>query len=249
MKNEVLTAAEWQAMLAKKDNEIKRLKHTVELLTQQFHLMQARKFAPSSEKTSPAEQLSIFNEAEATAVEGAPETEQIACARKKQKGKRKADFSKLPVERIVHELPDFKRVCPDCGQPMHACGHDVLRREVTCVPARYKVTEHVQTVYSCRNCEKTSDHVPMKKSEVPPPVIPGSGLASPSLLAQIINAKYTLALPLYRQEQEFGRMGLPISRQTMSNWVLAAHERYFAKIFSLLHEELLKNEILHADDD
>jgi transposase len=251
MENEARTTEQWQAMLAERDVEIVRLKHQVELLTQQFHLMQARKFAPSSEKTSVSdEQLSLFNEAEVTADESAPEPEieQIAYTRKKQKGKRKADFSKLPAEQIVHELPESERLCPDCGQPMHACGHDVLRREVTCVPAQYKVTEHVQTVYACRHCENTSDHVPMKKSAVPAPVIPGSGLASPSLLAQILNAKYTLALPLYRQEQEFGRIGIPLSRQTMANWVIAVYVRYFAKVFALLHEELLKNEILHADE-
>lgn len=32
--------------------------------------------------------------------------------------------------------------------------------------------------------------------------------ASPSLLAYIINQKYTNGLPLYRQEQEFARLGV-----------------------------------------
>ena len=31
-----------------------------------------------------------------------------------------------------------------------------------------------------------------------------------------MNSKYTMALPLYRQEQELHRRGLSISRQTMS---------------------------------
>ena len=39
-----------------------------------------------------------------------------------------------------------------------------------------------------------------------------------------MNSKYVLALPLYRQEQELHRLGLPVSRQTMSNWVLTAGE-------------------------
>lgn len=217
---------------------------------QQFRLMQARKFGSSSEKSAILQQVSLFNEAEAAANpdEPEPEIEHIVYSRKKQKGKREADFSNLPVERIIHELPESELGCPDCGNTMHACGHDILRRELTCVPAQYKITEHIQTVYSCRRCERTSDHVPMKKSEVPAALIPGSGIVSPSLLAQILNNKYSLALPLYRQEQELKRLGVNISRQNMANWIITAHERYFSKIFRILHAELLKNEILHADE-
>ena len=71
---------------------------------------------------------------------------------------------------------------------------------------------------------------------------------SASLLAQIMHSKYVLALPLYRQEQELRRLGLPVSRQTMSNWVLTAGERWLLPVYHALHKELLANEILHADE-
>ena len=83
------------------------------------------------------------------------------------------------------------------------------------IPAQYKLTEHVQTAYSCRQCERAETSVPMKKSTVPPALLPGSGIVSASLLAQIMHSKYVLALPLYRQEQELRRLGLPVSRQTI----------------------------------
>ena len=63
-----------------------------------------------------------------------------------------------------------------------------------------------------------------------------------------MSSKYTLALPLYRQEQELGRRGLSISRQTMSNWIAYAYKHYFSGIFQALHQELLNSEILHADE-
>ena len=68
--------------------------------------------------------------------------------------------------------------CPVCGGKMHACGHEVVRRELRYVPAQYKVVEHVQTAYSCRNCEKNALATPMKKSEVPAGLIPGSGVGN-----------------------------------------------------------------------
>ena len=144
--------------------------------------------------------------------------------------------------------PQEQRCCPRCGGELHACGHSVLRRELTYIPAQYKLTEHIQTAYSCRQCERAETSVPMKKSTVPPALLPGSGIVSASLLAQIMNSKYVLALPLYRQEQELRRLGLPVSRQTMSNWVLNAGERWLLPVYHALHKELLANKILHADE-
>ena len=77
------------------------------------------------------------------------------------------DLSGLPTERIIHELPGAEQVCPECGGLLHPCGQEVLRRELVYIPAQYKVREHIQTVYSCRQCEKTGQNTPMKKSGVP----------------------------------------------------------------------------------
>ena len=251
MNTEIKSAAEWRTLLEKKEDEITALQRQVDWLTQQLRLTQGQRFGASSERTQVlSEQFSLFNEAEAVALPDAaePDLEQITYKRKKRKGKREADFSGLPTEQIIHELPEEERICPECGGPLHECGHAVLRRELTYIPAQYKVVEHVQTAYSCRRCEQKNDHVPMRKSVIPPPLLPGSGIVTPSLLAHILNSKYVLALPLYRQEQEFQRAGVSIPRQTMANWILAAHERWLSDFFQLLRRELLANEILHADE-
>jgi len=120
---------------------------------------------------------------------------------------------------------------------------------LTVIPAQFKVTEHVQTAYSCRNCEKTSDEaIPMLKSQVPKPVIRGSGVASPSLLAYIAHQKYVLALPLYRQEQEFKRLGLNLPRQNMANWMIYASKKYLQPIYDAMKAQLLEHQVLHADE-
>ena len=116
--------------------------------------------------------------------------------------------------------------CPECGTPIQQSGE----------AGRW------------HQCEKEEACVPMKKSTVPPALLPGSGIVSASLLAQIMHSKYVLALPLYRQEQELRRLGLPVSRQTMSNWVLTAGERWLLPVYHVLHKELLANKILHADE-
>lgn len=251
MMTKIKSSAEWQVLLEKKEYEITVLRQQIDWLTQQLRWMQGQRFGASSEQTQfISGQMSLFNEVEARADPDVsePDLEQITCKRKKQAGKREMDLSVLPVEQIIHELPEAERICPDCGNTLHKCGQTVLRRELAYIPAQYKVMEHIQTVYSCRCCEQKNDHVPMKKSVVPPPLLPGSGLVTPSLLAHILNNKYGLALPLYRQEQEFRRSGVPISRQTMANWVIAAHQKWLADLFQLLRLELLANSVLHADE-
>jgi len=113
--------------------EIERLKRENFYLAEQLRLWKLRQFGPSSEKTAAiVDQVSLFNEAEAEADPTVPEPDidQAVPKRKKQKGKREKDFSALPVEQVIHELPEDERVCPDCNGPMHASRADSLRLPV-----------------------------------------------------------------------------------------------------------------------
>ena len=126
-------------------------------LTQQLRLMRGQHFGASSERTqSTSEQMTLFNEAKMLADSGVPEPdmEQITYKRKKWVGKREMDFSGLPVEQVIHELPEVEQICPECGGPLHQCGQSVLRRELAYVPVQYKVVEHIRAAYSCRCCEQ-----------------------------------------------------------------------------------------------
>ena len=233
--------------------EIIMLSAQVKLLTEQLLLMRQRQFGRASEKNATIisdGQMSLFNEAEQESYVAAfePELEQITYRRRKQRGKRELDLSCLPVEQIIHELPEDERVCPDCGGILHACGHDTSRRELTVVPAQYKVTEHVQTVYSCRDCERNAAKTPMVKAAVPAPVVRGSGVASPSLVAHIANQKYNLALPLYRQEQEYKRNHINLSRQTMANWLIFTAENWLEPVYKALKVQFIAGEVAHADE-
>jgi len=54
-------------------------------------------------------------------------------------------------------------------------------------------------------------------------LIPGS-YAAPEAVAYIAVQKFVMGSPLYRQEQEWNRQGLMLSRQTMSNWLICCEE-------------------------
>lgn len=88
---------------------------------------------------------------------------------------------------------------------------------------------------------------PFITAPMPVPALPGS-LTSPSMLAYVIRQKYVDSLPLYRQEQQFRQLGIELSRQIMANWLIAASERWLARLYDALHAKLLEQDIAHADE-
>ena len=254
---------EYESEIAKLLDEIARLQDENErkdLLIvhyiEQIKLAQHRRFGTSSERTEIPEQMDLFNEAEALADGGAAEavpvaeTERIEYTRKKRKGKREEFYEGIPVRKVVHELPEEERICPRCGRTMRECGREVVRSELEHIPASVTKIEHEQVVYDCRECgeDPEAEKRIMSKAGVPSPLIPNSGIASPSLVAYIMSCKYSLALPLNRQAEELRRLGIEIPKQNMANWVIFVADAWLAPIWSLLRIELLSNEVIHADE-
>ncbi|QQQ64581.1 transposase [Pseudoalteromonas sp. GCY] len=104
----------------------------------------------------------------------------------------------------------------------------------------------VRPKYSCRHCEKTHTQVEIKQAPVPPSPIP-KGIATASLLSQIITSKYQYGLPLYRQENLFKQYGIALGRRTMADWVIRCAS-LFKPLYDRLHEVLLQQPVLHADE-
>jgi transposase len=228
--------------------EYESLKQQVAWLMEQLKLSKHREFGVSSEKTA-YDYGSLFNEAEATADTKVPEpnVEDVKAYRRKKSRKGSDRLPPdLPVEVIEYELPQEKRLCPECGQEMHVMGREV-REELKLIPAQAVITRHVGHVYACRNCEKNAEQVPFVKAQVSEPVIKGS-FASPEAIAHIATQKFAMGIPLYRQEQEWERNGILLSRQTMSNWLLRATRDWLEPVYGRLHELLCAAKVAHADE-
>jgi len=181
------------------EQQIAELNARIKWFEEQFRLSRHKQFGASSERTVP-EQINLFNEAEDTAN---PQLEEATMEtvtyqrRKKQAGQRDEMLKDLPVEVIEYRLPESEQICPCCQGPLHEMSTQV-RQELKIIPAQVKVVKHIQYIYACRQCERENTETPIIKAEMPKPILPGS-LASPSMLAYIMDQKYTNSLPLYRQ--------------------------------------------------
>jgi len=229
-------------------SKISELEALVKYYEGQFRLAKHRRFGASSEK-SEYDQPNLFNEVEATVDTNVPEPELTAINRHYRKRARLVNDGlpeSLPVEVVEHDLPANERECPQCGSNLHAMGRE-KRRELVIIPAQVKIREHVRKVYACRDCERDEYGVPILKAAMDEPVIKGS-FASPESIAHIMTQKFVMGLPLYRQEQEWNRQGVMLSRQTMSNWLLKATEDWLEPIYEALKEILCNQHVLHADE-
>jgi len=248
MKNDTLTVAISKTEYETLKSENAELKQKVSWLMEQFRLSQHRRFGASSEK-SDYDQLNMFNEAEAFSDKNAAAPELALIERHYRKRKRLASDrlpDDLPVEVIEYKLPEDEQDCPKCNGNLHVMKHNV-RRELVFIPATAKIREHIEYVYACRDCEQNSDNVPIIKARMPEPVIFKS-FASPEAVAHIIYQKFVMHSPLYRQEQDWNRYGIMLSRQTMSNWLIRATEDWLEPIYNRLHKLLIARNVLHADE-
>ena len=214
-------------------------------LVEQFKLLQQAFFGSRSERVHP-DQLSLFNDAE-TAADGAPEP--VADAAEAPKGKRRrggprrVDLSRLETVVVEHDLPEGDRACPRCGAEMRE-----LRVEVTeklrMVPAHLVVEVHRTHVYLCEPCsaaDAAGGEVgsPIVRAPRPAEAFPKS-LATPSLVAWVVEQKYAMSLPLYRIESQMSALGCVLSRQDMCNWVMLAWERWLVRVRDRIRDYILE---------
>jgi transposase len=216
---------------------------------EQYKLSKQKIFGKSSEQCIDGQIiLPIFNEAETerVPVNIEPKLDADVQRPKKQKGHREKALSGLQREIIEYRLSPEEQICPECGGQLHEVRPEI-HKELEVIPARVIVKETLCYIYSCRNCEKTAENVPMIMAPSPNPVLKGS-LLSPSLLADVMTKKFVDGTPLYRQEQEYQRYGLPINRQNMSNWVIRGAGDWLSHLYTRMHEILVSKEVLHADE-
>jgi transposase len=243
---------ELKAKISENESYIAELTAKVNWLMEQFRLAQQRRFGASSEKSEQSDyvQTSLFNESEAASDILVPEPELVEIEKHFRKRKNMVNDKlpeDLPVETVLHDLATDEQICPECDGKLHVMGTETLRRELKLIPAKAVIVEHIRNVYACRNCERNECGVPIIKAAVSNPVIKG-GFASPEAIAHIAAQKFVMGVPLYRQEQEWNRCGINLSRQTMSNWLIKATFDWLEPIYDALKENLCARDVLHADE-
>lgn len=152
----------------------------------------------------------------------------------------------LPVEEEIFDLPEEEKVNKQ-GEPLKCIGTEEIRTELIREPEKVYVKKICRKVYADPAAEKETGEPEFHPAPTPAPLIPHS-YASESVVTDVIIKKYADALPLYRQEVIWKRLGVELRRGTMANWVITVALIYLLPIWELMKEALIKLGVIHADE-
>lgn len=237
--------AEKESVISNKEQSLQAKEKRIRILEEYILSLQQKHFGRSSEKQDVVQNELVFTEAEAMAEVEPPvqadafSDDAIVVAEHKRK-KRVSIPKELPRLEVIHDLPDAQKICPHDGTALKQIGFE-SHEQLDIIPAKVQVLHHKRLKYACPCCEKylitaTKPAQPIEKS-----------IASPGLLAHIATQKYVDALPLYRQTAIFKRIGVEMDRTTLANWMVHCG-KLVQPLINLLHENMLAQPLLHADE-
>ena len=244
--------AEKNDVIYQMQDRLDKLEHDYENLIEQVRLANQQRFGRSTESLKEiAGQLSFFNEAEGNYDESVPEPtiEETVSAqlkpprKKKKKGQREEDLKDFPQEEILHDVSE-EELIGSFGEGNYKSMPDEVFWQLRFEPAKWVAEKHIVKVYVGTGGRHQDEFL---RGDHPVTLFRGS-IATPSLEAAVINAKYVNSNPLDRIERDFQANGLNLSRQTMSNWTVWSAERYFLPVYELMKERQLEAHVNQCDE-
>jgi transposase len=236
-----LQIASLEQSITSKDREIKYRQAKIDQLTHEMAVLKRWKFGRRREQLD-AGQASLLDEtidADIAAIK--QELKNLAPPPKadtqtRQQPKRTPLPAELPRVDVCHE-PDTT-TC-NCGCQLKRIGQDVSEK-LDYTPGVFTVERHIRGKWACSKCET------LIQAPVPAQII-DKGIPTSGLLAQVLVAKYSDHLPLYRQETIFARSGYAIPRSTLAAWVGVCGVQ-LQPLVDALRQALLSHAVLHADE-
>ncbi len=144
------------------------------------------------------------------------------------------------LETVSERLEPQEKVCPRCGQAKCEIGCEKSER-FEYIPAKLIRHEILRPKLACRCGQGSVSIAPL------PPQVIEQGQAGASLVAHVILSKFDDHLPLYRQQQQFLRLGVNFARQTLCDWVEKGAQ-WLQAIVREMNRELLAGDYLQVDE-
>lgn len=136
-------------------------------------------------------------------------------------------------------VPAEERACPTCGKPRRCLFHETTE-VIDLIPAQVIVRLDQREVLGCDGCDGEMVRAPLGDK-----VVEGGAYGS-RLVADLVVGKYRDGLPLHRQGQILGRLGLDIPSSSMADQIHWATE-LLCPVWRQLIEDVLAAKVMHLD--
>ena len=205
----------WKAMHARAVHRTEHLEAEVEQLRGENRKLQDQLFGRKSEKSSTRDRSNHL--------EGEDDDDDSATPRKRgqrkdRPGPRRRDYSHLPIVEDLRELPEDRRVCPQCGAALSPSDtEDSEQIEVDFQAYRRWIRRRrYQRTCTCENCPRTFTAPP------PPKLIP-KGLLGTSVWVEILIDKFFSHRPTERLLDQWRLLDLDLAGGTVAGGLVSVH--------------------------
>lgn len=144
------------------------------------------------------------------------------------------------LETVSERIEPEEKVCLHCGKTKCEIGCEKSER-FEYIPAKIIRHETLRPKLACPCGQGGVSIAPL------PPSVIEQGQPGPGLVAHVLLSKYDDHLPLYRQEQQFERLGVNFPRQTLCDWVEKGAQ-WLQPIVREMKRELLLGDYLQVDE-
>jgi transposase len=250
----LLVIEDLRQAVCERDQQIAERDSVIEQERAKYAVLQRMLFGRKSERVDAVDpkQGQLFNEAEQDATAAGSEAEQeeisphIGLAPKKRGGRRRPTAELKRVE-VYHDLAEGDKCCPWCACERPKIGED-RSEEIEVIPAQVIVKVHVRAKYGPCSCDDFvgNDEPAIVSAPAPTKIAPGS-LFSNAAAAFFIVSKFADAMPFYRQEKVFARMGLVLSRATMARLTMRIAKE-LTPLFERFKRDIRGSPILRMDE-
>jgi len=228
-------AGYWQSRHADAVRRLTALEQENEQLRGENRKLQAERFGRRSEKQSGSDrsnELSDPADAEPKRQRG---------RQPDQPAPKRRDYSHLPAREQFVDLPEAEQICPDCGQPLKACGtEDSEQLEIeTTVFRRVIRRRRAQRTCGCPG--------PRTVTAPPAPKVIPKSLLGVSMWVEILVDKFASHRPTQRLLEQWRLLGLDVASGTVTDG-LQRLEPLFKPIMEALIKRNRQSHYKQADE-
>lgn len=237
-----------EQQLKQREQQLQWAELKIRALEERLRLQLIAKYGPASEKLSDAqlELLELEPGISNVEVQAESEREPLLKASSGHRNGKHPGRQQLPVdlprvEKVIPCRPE-QCTCQVCGKETAVIGYEESQR-LDVEPARYFVVVTKREKRACRCCAEGG----VTAAPLPVRIIDKS-LVSDRVVIDVVVAKYSDHVPLYRQSAILEReTGIEISRATLDGWVMRVGE-LLAPIVAVMGRELLAGSYIQADE-
>ena len=232
-----------------KNSTINSQQSEINILKEQLEWFKRQMFGQKSEKLSnlppSTPVLPGLDLSDDVIKEESPDDEKVTVRNKKSKRRKGTSTLKLPddipVEIILKDLPENKRIDPVTGDILVEIGRETVNK-LASKPASYYVKQYVYVKYA--NPERPLCGVVQEQAE--DSILRGSKFDE-SFMADTVVKKLAYHIPFYRQQEMMNCVNIGIERQTLSSLFINLGQQ-LKPLYYVLKDAAFESGYLHTDD-